>query len=173
MDIKKADSDQYQAVRDFYYSLIDAIDGLEHTVEWKKDIYPSPDFIRESISNGNLYIGIEDEKIISAMVMNHECNEAYKEFPWPTIAEEDEISVIHALGVHPSQTRKGYASEMVKYAITTARENHQKVIRLDVLKGNIAAEKLYGSLDFQYLQTIQMFYEDTGWKDFMLYEYKV
>ena len=82
------------------------------------------------------------------MVVNHECNEAYKGLQWPTAAEEDEISVIHALGVHPSQCRKGYASGMVKYAIETARDNHQKVIRLDVLKGNIAAEKLYGSLGF-------------------------
>ena len=128
---------------------------------------------RQPIGNGNLYIGVENEKIISAMVVNHECNEAYKGLQWPTAAEEDEISVIHALGVHPSQCRKGYASGMVKYAIETARDNHQKVIRLDVLKGNIAAEKLYGSLGFQYMQTIQMFYVDTGWKDFMLYEYEI
>ena len=47
----------------------------------------------------------------------------------------------------------------------------QKAIRLDVLKGIAPAEKLYSGLDFKYLHTLKMFYEDTGWTDYELYEY--
>ncbi len=46
-----------------------------------------------------------------------------------------------------------------------------KAIRLDVLKGNLPAEKLYSGLGFRYLHTLNMFYEDTGWTDYELYEY--
>lgn len=173
MIIKKASTDQYPAVREFYHSLIDGIEDSPYGAGWKKDIYPAPDYLINTISRGELYIGVEDNKIIASMVLNHECNEGYQKFRWPTEAEADEITMIHALGVHPLQARRGYAKEMVKFAIETAHKNHQKVIRLDVLKGNVPAEKLYAGLGFQYLYTLQMFYEDTGWTDYELYEYRI
>jgi hypothetical protein len=46
-----------------------------------------------------------------------------------------------------------------------------KTIRLDVLDGNIPAENLYLGMGFQYLNKVQMYYEDTGWTAFRLYEY--
>ena len=46
-----------------------------------------------------------------------------------------------------------------------------KVIRLDVLEGNIPAQKVYERLGFNYINTIQMYYEDTGLTGYMLYEY--
>ena len=60
---------------------------------------------------------------------------------------------------------------MVREAIRTAGENGQKAVRLDVLGTNIPAQKLYSSMGFQYRDTIQLFYEDTGLTDYMLYEY--
>lgn len=173
MIIKKANPEQYSAVRAFYHSLIDGIVDFPYSAGWKKDIYPAPEYLMESINNGNLYIAVEDEEIIAAMVLNHECNEGYNDFSWPTKAAEKEITVIHALGVHPSQMGKGYAREMVRFAIETAKNNDQKVIRLDVLKGNLPAERLYTGLGFEYLHTLPMFYEDTGWTDYELYEYKL
>ena len=62
---------------------------------------------------------------------------------------------------------------MVQFAIDAARENGQKVIRLDVLKGNVPAEKLYAERGFKYLHTLPMFYEDTGWTDYELYELRL
>ena len=77
------------------------------------------------------------------------------------------------LGVHPAHTGKGIAKQMVQFAVDFAREHQQKVIRLDVLKGNLRAEKLYTGMGFQYLHTLPMFYEDTGWTEFQLYEYRL
>lgn len=48
-----------------------------------------------------------------------------------------------------------------------------KTIRLDVLEGNIPAERAYLKMGFQYLDTIQMFYEDTGWTNYKAFEYIV
>ena len=171
MVIRKAVVDQYQTVRSFYHSVIDSIAGIPNTVGWKKDIYPSPDFLMNSIKNGELFLGEEAEEIVAAMVINHEANDGYRNFNWPMEAEPEEVSVVHALCVHPRYSGQGHAKEMVLHAIETAKENHQKVIRLDVLKGNVPAEKLYSGMGFQYLRTVPMFYEDTGWKEFELYEY--
>ena len=44
-------------------------------------------------------------------------------------------------------------------------------LRLDVLGGNVPAERLYTGQGFTYRGTVRMFYDDTGWTDYGLYEY--
>ncbi len=171
MILTKATTDRYEEVRLFYHSLIDAMQGSPYLPGWQKDIYPAPEFLDHSIRKNELYIGMESDEIACAMVLNHDCNEGYAEFDWPTKASAGEIMVIHALGVHPRHFGKGFARQMVRAAIQEAREEKQKVLRLDVLKGNIPAERLYTTEGFRYLHTLPMFYEDTGWTDYELFEY--
>ncbi len=171
MMIRKAESIQFQAVRQFYFDVIDSVGDASDSVGWKKDIYPAPDFLNDSIQRGELFIAEEDGMIVGAMVLNHQFNDSYNAYSWPTKAEKTEVTVIHALAIRSSHRRRGYAKQLVQYAIDYARARMQKVIRLDVLKGNVNAEKLYTSMGFRYLHTLPMFYEDTGWTDFELYEY--
>ncbi len=173
MLITKAKPEQFQAVRSFYHSLIDGIAGLPYGAGWIKDVYPAPEYLRDSIRDGSLFLATEGAAILGAMVLNHQSNDGYKQFQWPTEAEEHEVTVIHALGVHPSYGGKGYGKQMVQFAIDHARRHRQKVIRLDVLKGNLPAERLYAGMGFQYLHTLPMFYEDTGWTDYELFEYRL
>ena len=90
---------------------------------------------------------------------------------WSVDAEDPELLVIHALGVHPDYAGKGIAKEMVRNVIEMAREQKLKTIRLDVLEGNVPAEKAYSKMGFQYVTTLKLFYEDTGWTNFKVYEY--
>lgn len=171
MTIREAEPNQFQAVRELYYDIIDAVGDSVDSVGWKRDIYPAPDFLLDSIHRGELFIAEEGDTIVGAMVLNHLSNEEYQSFDWPTQAKESEVTVIHALGIRPSCRGKGCARQMVHFVLDHARENGQKVIRLDVLKGNVAAKKLYTGMGFRYLHSLPMYYEDTGWTDFELYEY--
>ena len=85
-------------------------------------------------------------------------------------ALRSEFMVIHMLGVHNDFAGRGVAKEMVRFAIETAKAAGMKAIRLDVLEGNVPAERLYASLGFIYVDTIKLFYEDTGRVDFKLFE---
>ena len=107
------------------------------------------------------------------MVINHECNDSYRDFQWPAEIQPDEVTVIHTLGVFPAYGGRGIGRQMMQFAIDTARLHKQKVIRLDVLKDNIPAKRLYESMGFRYLHTLPMFYENTGWTEFDLYEYEI
>ncbi len=169
--IRAADSSEYDRVRLFYYSLIDEMADLPYGAGWIKDVYPSNEMIRSCIDAGEYFIAEDSGSVCAAMVVNHSFNESYRDFDWPTKAEDDEVTVIHALGVHPGYMGKGIAKQMVRFAIKKAKEEEQKVIRLDVLKGNLPAEKLYAGLGFKYLHTLKMYYADTGWTDYELYEY--
>ncbi len=171
MIIAKATTDQIQEVREFYYAVIDGIGDSQDSVGWKKDIYPSLEFLRNSIQNGELFVGMKDDDIIGAMVMNHHFNEEYRKLQWPTQADDAEATIIHALAVHPTQKQKGYAKQLVQFAIDDARGKQQKVIRIDVMPRKRNAKKLYPGMGFQYVDTLRSFYEDVGWEDFELYEY--
>ena len=171
VNIRTAEPGEFPDVRAFYWDVIDAVGDDSDSVGWKKDVYPAPDFLKDSIQNGELFIAVEDNTIVGAMVLNHEFNDSYNNFQWPVTAAQHEATGIHALAVRPSSRKKGYAKQLVQFAIDYARMHSQKVIRLDVLNGNRSAEQLYRSMGFQYRHTLPMFYEDTGWTDFDLYEY--
>ena len=154
MDIRAADISEYERVRLFYYSLINEMAQLPYGAGRIKDVYPSREMIKGCVEAGEYYIAEENGSICGAMVVNHSFNESYRDFDWPTKAEDDEITVIHALGVHPKYMGKGIAKRMVRFVINKANEEGQKAIRLDVLKGNLPAEKLYSGLGFKYLNTL-------------------
>lgn len=84
-NIINAAKDDYEEVRRFYHSLIDSLKPEQCHVGWQKDIYPSPEFLRNSIENGDLYLCRDGKRIAGAMVLNHEYNESYKNYQWQMI----------------------------------------------------------------------------------------
>ena len=170
MVISKAARDEYESVRSFYHSMTDALEGTKYHPKWQKDIYPAPEDMRDAIDRGELYIGRVGERIASAMVLNQQYNPEYEDIVWTRPFDRSEFMVIHMLGVHSDFAGRGLAKEMVRFAIETAGAAGMKAIRLDVLKGNVPAERLYPAMGFSYVDTIKLFYEDTGRVDFELFE---
>jgi len=171
MKIIRADASSYETVRDFYHSLIDEMKSAGRIVTWAKDIYPAPEFLKASAERHELYLGIEDGQIAAAMVSNCDANEGYHDASWQVDARECEAMVIHALGVHPRFGGRGFGAEMTRYAIDVARNAGMKAIRLDVLKGNEPARRIYVSCGFEPVGWMQLYYENTGLTDFELLEY--
>ena len=170
MQIRKAENDEFDAVRTFYHAMIDAMESLPFRPKWQKDVYPSKADLKTAIEEQTLYVGELDGSIIAAMVLNQKCSEEYDRAPWPHTLTRDEFAVIHMLGVHRAYAGQGYAKDLVRYGISLARENGLKAVRLDVLEGNKPAERLYESMGFRYVDTVRLFYEDTGLAEFRLYE---
>ena len=86
MIIREADLDEFQAVRAFYHAVIDGVGEAQDSVGWKKDIYPSPEFLRDSIRSDELFLALEGDTVVGAMVLNHQYNDEYRKFQWPTQA---------------------------------------------------------------------------------------
>ena len=171
IEITAAETKDFDKVRAFYYSMIDAMENAEYGPGWKKGVYPADEYMQSSIERGELFLGMVGDEIAAAMIVNHDCNESYSDVDWPTPAKPHETTVIHALGVHPDFGGRGYAKELVRWVIARANADGQRVIRLDVLEGNIPAERLYTGLGFKYVATAPMFYEDTGWTNYIVYEF--
>ena len=170
-NIRLASVDAFQSIRAFYHKLIDEMQVLEFKPGWEKGVYPSDDYLMEALKEGTLWVCNSRQGYVGAMIVNHKSNEGYRQVKWSVDAGAHEITVIHARGVMPSLQGKGIAKGMVRKVLEDARSEGQKAVRLDVLGGNLPAERLYLKCGFQYMDTVSMFYEDTGWTDFKLYEY--
>lgn len=169
--IRIAEEQDYPRVREFYYDLIDAMADSEFKPGWEKDVYPTQEFLVQSIENGELYLAETAEGLAACMVVNHAYNDGYRDIRWAVDAADEELCVIHALGVHPRFAGQGIAKQLVARVIGDARRQGLKAIRLDVLEGNLPAERAYTRMGFAYRGTLKMFYEDTGWTAFRLFEY--
>ena len=170
MRLRAAEKEEFLSVRSFYWELIDQLKDQEGTVGWKKGIYPSDSFLISSIDAGELYLMDGESGYLACVIANSQWNEGYEGLPWSLDCAQEEILVPHALAVSAASQGKGIGTIVVKDLLDLARAAGKKTVRLDILKGNTAAEQLYIQSGFEYVQTKTMFYEDTGWTEYMMYE---
>lgn len=171
MNIRNATEQEFTIVRSFYHLMTDAMADAPYSPGWKKGIYPSDEDLQDALREQTLFVGTEDGEIVAVMVMNHACVEDYALASWQVEASPEEVTVLHMLGIHPSRRGKGLAKELVAWAIEDARKRGQKAVRLDVLSGNLPAERLYPALGFRWMGSFDMYYPDTGRTKYELYEY--
>ena len=136
----------------------------------KKTFTPTQQFLKESIENGNLYVFDGRDGIIASVILNSLWNEGYEGVPWSVDCPRESVLVPHALGVRADVQNMGVGEKVVQDIIEIAELTNKKTIRLDILDGNIAAERLYTKMGFQFVRAKDMFYEDTGWTKFAMYE---
>ena len=65
---------------------------------------------------------------------------------------------------------KGIGKVVVENIVYLARTEHKKAVRLDVLGACKSAERLYISCGFKFVEAKEMYYEDTGWTEFKMFE---
>ena len=167
--IRQAGMDELEDIVAFYYDRIDHQDEKEFGADWVKDVYPArKDFI-EALEKGEMHIGTVDGRIVCGVIISGN-DDIYNEITWPTEATTEEVSVLHLLAVHDDFSGRGFAKKLVAYSADVSRKLGKKVIRLDVIKGNIPAEKLYIKCGFKFVVEQKIFYEDTGYADFRMLE---
>lgn len=171
MTIRRADPAEIDRVAAFYEAVIDGTAGQPYAPKWQKGIYPTRDDLARAVNSGEMYLAEADGKILGAMVMNSRGSQGYDSAPWTVAAEPEEVTVLHLLAVSPEAVRQGIGSELVRFALEQSRAAGKRAVRLDVLVGNLPADRLYRSLGFRFICRVNLFYEDTGWHEFDLFEY--
>lgn len=170
-NIRTAKAVEFNKVIEFYHTLIDDMQDSPYHPAWEKDIYPTNDYLEDVISKGELYVATDDNKIIAALVLNQNFVDGYNDAPWNVLASKDEILIIHLLAVAYSHQGKGIAKSLVTFATEIAKERNLKAVRLDAMKVNLAAQRLYEGMGFNFIGEMKLFYDDVGLTEFFLYEY--
>lgn len=103
------------------------------------------------------------------MILNSACNEGYAGVTWSIECGENEILVPHALAVSPSRQGKGigryFMEEILKLAKTEKKKGKAGYPGYQYSCG----ETLY-RMWISFCQAKDMFYEDTGWTEYKMYE---
>ena len=162
MQKRTARRTDYEKLYDFYRRVTEQQASDTYGPDWHLGIYPSAQDLKDHIANKEFYIGLIDEEIAAAGVLTGGEDPIYAKANWPIRHDDEQITVLHLFAVDPKQRGKGCSGEMLKYLITKARKKGFKAIHLDVVEGNLPAEKLYRKHGFEYTQTIEVCYEDTG-----------
>lgn len=170
MLFKKAQESDFRIIRDFYWDLIDEMEAENDKIGWKKGIYPTDSFLKQSLSNGELYLLTDGDNLCACVILNSAANEGYEGVPWSIECENKDVLIPHALAVSPKIQGQGIGAQLVNEIISAARSENKKAIRLDILGTNTAAERLYTKCGFRFVQAKQLFYEDTGQTEYKMYE---
>ena len=136
MKIREAVLGDYAELMDFYTYMCTVLDGKDFLPHGNKGGFPSAEMVSDAIKDQNLFVEIEDDKIVGAIIMNHECDGAYHTVSWGIDAPDDQVVILHALRILPKYSGQGYAKKLIQYSIEKAKERNLKAIHLDVIEGN-------------------------------------
>ena len=167
--IRQLRMDDLEELVAFYRDVIDQLQKRDSIVKWSLEVYPTRLDIASALKAGEMHAGTVGGRIVCAFRLGGN-DETYDRFDWPTVASPEEVSVIHLLAVNDDFAGRGFGTKLVTCSADISREMGKKVIRLDVLKGNTPAEKLYLKCGFSFVTEQKIFYEDTGLMDFRMFE---
>lgn len=171
MNVTIAEKKDFAEIEELYWHLID-MSGKEPSFPgWKKGKHPSAEMLRENIEQGYLHVLKEEGQIRACAICNPYSNEEYKKVPWQIVEDGKTVWILHALAVAYEHRGQGLGKVLVKSILDLAGAKGIKAIHLDVIGHNIAAEKFYKKLGFQYICTRNIFYEVVGNREFKMFEY--
>lgn len=157
VEIRLVEIEELDLIYEFYKTVCAALENEKYTPLWQIDNYPCIEDLENHIINKNLYVAISDNKITGAMA----------------VANHKDYSSLHLLTVHPNYRNRHIAEIMIKKLFQIAKERKNKKIILDVVKGNLPAEKLYNKLGFKFTGKKSEFIDRIGEVCFNTYEYQI
>lgn len=145
LQIRKAEHEDLNIIIKIFRNAIKVMNN-NNIYQWD-DIYPTNENLEQDVFNGQMYVGIKDGEIVSALVINNECEEEYKNGNWRY--DNGKFAVVHRLCVNPIYQNKGVGKDtMIKIEEILKTEGIQS-IRLDTFSLNPDALRLYQTLGYQ------------------------
>lgn len=141
--VRIATNEDIDSIADTYTRLLEYEQIHESYSNWQLGVYPTQKVARTYIAAKMMYVVEHDKQICGSMVLNSEQAPEYINIAWKHYACPEQILVIHTLCVPPDKSGKGYATKMLEFAKTYAREHGFNVIRIDTYAGNKPAIDLY------------------------------
>ncbi|MCI8818848.1 MAG: GNAT family N-acetyltransferase [Oscillibacter sp.] len=158
--IRKATAADLPSIGGIYDAIFDLEEqGGPVYTNWLRGTYPTIESARQVLEAGTLYVGEEDGVLWGVLNLNGIQLPEYSNIPWTIPAEEEEVAVIHTMCIHPAQSGKGYARQMIAFCEETARAQGKTVMRFDTWEGNAPANHLYPKLGYHFAGGTEFFFQ--------------
>ena len=144
LTFRKAKTEDLPQVLSLYKAVVENM--IQSGINQWSDEYPNREVLSADTERGELILGIIDEQIVSAYVMNCDADPDYYSADWQY--PDANWCVVHRLCVSPLYHRQGLATQVMEYVEQTAKDQGFSSIHLDTFSGNPKALNLYHKLGF-------------------------
>lgn len=163
-------TDNLEFLRKKYIEVIEQTPDFMRNVRWIYGQHPKDEMIQDYMDNGEMYALMNGNEIAGmvAVVMHQDDN--YKTVPWQVDLRNDEVATIHILAICPEYQGRSLGIQLINQIEKLSKNNGKKAVRLDVLKSNIPAQKMYERAGYSLRGEQKLYAENTGITDFLFYE---
>ena len=109
------------------------------------EMYPTPGLLEDDLARGELYVADTQDGVLAAVVLNSECDPAYRTAAWQG---GEPYVVVHRLCVSPHAQGKGVGRGLMGAVEGWARAHGYADIRLDAFSLNPHALRMYAGLGY-------------------------
>ncbi len=170
MLIRKGTGQDVGELAALYDVLNDYLESHVNYPGWKKGVYPTREDAVRGVEEGTLFVAVEKGRIASSFLLRHKPEEGYAAVDWQVDLPYSRIFVLYTLAVHPDFLGRGTGREMVRFSLEYAADAGMQAVRLDVYEKSIPAIRLYESLGFSHVGTVDLGYGAYGLEQFRLYQ---
>lgn len=160
MTVRMGESFDFDRLTEFYDEVVKANSGTPFDVHWNRKIHPSDSEIAEALRDGSMYMGLLDDEVVAASIVNDVFATGYDTVPWVFGAEPGKILCIHLFATKPALQGQGLGRRFLQAIIDDTRKRGFQVLRLDAFQHNTPACALYEKMGFQYRGVADLVYED-------------
>lgn len=160
MTVRMGESFDFDRLTEFYDEVVKANSGTPFDVHWNRKIHPSDSEIAEALRDGSMYMGLLDDEVVAASIVNDVFATGYDTVLWVFGAEPGKILCIHLFATKPALQGQGLGRKFLQAIIDDTRKRGFQVLRLDAFQHNAPACALYDKMGFQYRGVADLVYED-------------
>ena len=147
--IRKATSNDLDAVVRLYDEMHDAQAAGLICTNWKRGIYPSRATACSALERDDLFVMEENGRIIGSGIINHTQLRIYAGAPWKHNVPDSQVCVLHTMMISPAEFRKGHARAFLAFYEHYARDHGCPELRIDTSEINTPARAMYRKHGFQ------------------------
>ncbi len=117
----------------------------ERVFQWD-EIYPDVQTLKNDILQKEMFVGVEENQIVSVYVLNTQSDPEYQSGAWQI---PENYKIIHRLCIRPDFQNQGLAVQTMLHIEKTLKAEKFAAVRLDAFVHNPAALHLYQKLGYQ------------------------
>lgn len=122
------------------------------------------------ILHDEMYFLMDEDDAAGVVAISMNQGAEYEKIVWRDKLPNDQVATVHLLAVSPSYQGRSLGIKILEEAMKIAVRNGKKALRLDALKTNLPAQRMYEKAGFLYRGEQRLYAENTGVTDFLYYE---
>ena len=163
-------TDDFETVKSKYIEVIENTPDMEKYSRWIYGKHPTDELLKAYIDRGEMYVLTDGEEIAGMAAVALCQRDEYLNISWEKDLPNDEVATVHLLAVCLDYRGKSLGLRILDEAMEIAVQNGKKALRLDALKSNLPAQKMYEKAGFIYRGEQRLYAENTGMTEFLYYE---